>query len=410
MNVFKQTISRIEDIAKIGGFNEEEVKFLSKPKKIIDQNLKVKMGNGKTKTFKGYRVQYNNALGPTKGGIRFHPNVSLDEVKALALWMTLKCAVVGIPFGGAKGGIIVNPKELSLKELENLSRAYVKAIHEHIGPTKDIPAPDVYTTPQIMAWMMDEYEKITKEHAPGVITGKPLKLGGSKARSYATAMGGAYVLRELAEKQGLNPYEVKVAVQGFGNAGNHFARIVHEWGYKVVAVSDSKSAIYDENGFDVPKLIKHKEENGSVKSFGGKDITNEELLVSECDVLVPAALEDQITDKNADNVKAKIIVELANGPTTLEADKILNNKDIVVLPDVLANAGGVTVSYFEWVQNNMGYYWEEKEILEKLDKIMTEAFSEVDKIVKDLSVSYRNASYILALKKVFAAEKLRGNI
>ena len=410
MNVFKQTILRIEQIAKMGGFSDAEIGFLSRPKKVLEKDLKIRMDSDSTKVFKSYRVQYNDALGPTKGGIRFHPSVTLDEIKALALWMTLKCAVVGIPFGGGKGGIIVNPKELSENELERLSRAYIRAMHEHIGPRKDIPAPDVYTTPQVMAWMMDEFEKIKGEHAPGVITGKPLELGGSKARSYATAMGGAYVLKELADKQGLNPYEVKIAIQGFGNAGSHFARIVHGWGYKVVAVSDSKSAIYDEIGLDIPKLIKHKEESGSFHGFSGKDISNEELLVSECDVLVPAALEDQITQENADDIKAKIIVELANGPTTLEADKVLDNKGVIVLPDVLANAGGVTVSYFEWVQNNMGYYWEEKEVLDKLDKVMKKAFREVYDIVNELNISYRDASYVLALKKVFAAEKLRGNI
>lgn len=410
MNVFEQTIERIKELAKIGGFSEKEVSLLKKPKRVIDRNLQIQMDNKSIKTFQAYRVQYNDALGPTKGGIRFHPNVTLDEVKALALWMALKCAVVGIPYGGAKGGVIVNPKELSERELEQLSRAYVRAMHEYIGPTKDIPAPDVYTTPQIMAWMMDEFEEIKGEHAPGVITGKPVELGGSKVRDYATAMGGAYVLRQVIDEQGMNPFETKVAVQGFGNAGSHFAKILHEWGYKVIAVSDSKGGIYDKNGFDVPKLIEHKNKKDIVQGFGCKNISNEELLTIECDVLVPAALENQITKDNADKVKAKIVLELANGPTTLEADKILDNKGIVVVPDVLANAGGVTVSYFEWVQNNMGYYWEEKDILEKLDKIMANAFKEVHGIVKELDTSYRNAAYVLALKKIFQAERLRGNL
>ena len=405
MNVFEDTLKRIDEIGKKGGFKEEEIAVFKEPKKVIEKKLSV---DGKE--YQAYRVQYNDARGPTKGGIRYHPNVTLDEVKALSLWMSLKCAVVGIPFGGAKGGIALNVKEMTPEEVEKVSRAFIQAIHEDIGPEKDIPAPDVYTTPQVMAWMMDEYEKIKGKHIPGVITGKPIELGGSKGRGFSTAMGGAYVLRQLLQKKGMYPEETKIAIQGFGNAGMHLARILQDWDYKIIAVSDSKGGIHAENGLDIFKVIKHKKDKGTVVGAEGKEVTNKEILELECDVLVPAALENQITDKNADKIKAKIILELANGPTTPEADKILASKGVIVLPDILANAGGVTVSYFEWVQNNMGYYWDEEEVLNKLDRIMIKAFEDVDKVVEDRKFTYRDAAYVLAMQRIIEAEKLRGRL
>ncbi|RLE46717.1 glutamate dehydrogenase [Candidatus Woesearchaeota archaeon] len=405
MNVFEDTLKRIDEIGKKGGFKEEEIAVFKEPKKVIEKKLSV---DGKE--YQAYRVQYNDARGPTKGGIRYHPNVTLDEVKALSLWMSLKCAVVGIPFGGAKGGIALNVKEMTPEEVEKVSRAFIQAIHEDIGPEKDIPAPDGYTTPQVMAWMMDEYEKIKGKHIPGVITGKPIELGGSKGRGFSTAMGGAYVLRQLLQKKGMYPEETKIAIQGFGNAGMHLARILQDWDYKIIAVSDSKGGIHAENGLDIFKVIKHKKDKGTVVGAEGKEVTNKEILELECDVLVPAALENQITDKNADKIKAKIILELANGPTTPEADKILASKGVIVLPDILANAGGVTVSYFEWVQNNMGYYWDEEEVLNKLDRIMIKAFEDVDKVVEDRKFTYRDAAYVLAMQRIIDAEKLRGRL
>ncbi len=408
MDVFDNVKNQLEKIKKIANLTEKEVKLLLTPKKIIEKEFSVKLDK-EEKKFKGYRVQYNDARGPTKGGIRYHPRVDLGEVKSLAFWMALKCAVVNIPYGGAKGGVEVNPKELSEKELENLSRAFIRAIHQHIGPTKDIPAPDVYTNSQIMAWMLDEYEKIKGEHLPGVITGKPLELGGSKGRSFATSQGGAFVLREYAKLKEMQPEKTTVAIQGFGNAGSYMAKILSNWNYKIVAVSDSKGAVYDEDGLDINKVIEYKNKNKSVKGFA-KDISNEDLLELDVDVLVPAALENQITNENADKIKAKLIVELANGPITPEADTILEKNNIPVIPDILANAGGVTVSYFEWVQNLYNYYWEEDEVIEKLEKIMVKSFTEVYETANEYKTSLRNGAYILAIKRILAAEKLRGNL
>ncbi len=408
MDVFDNVKSQLEKIKKIANLTDEEVELLLTPKKIIEKDFYVKLDKGERK-FKGYRVQYNNARGPTKGGIRYHPKVDLGEVKSLAFWMTLKCAVVDIPYGGAKGGVEVNPKELSEEELENLSRAFIRAIHQDIGPAKDIPAPDVYTNPQIMAWMLDEYEKIIGKHAPGVITGKPVELGGSKGRGFSTSQGGAFVLREYAKLKNMQPENTTVAVQGFGNAGSFMAKILSNWNYKVVAVSDSKGGVYDENGLDIDKVQEYKKQNRSVKGFA-KDITNEELLELPLDVLVPAALENQITKDNAANIKAKVIVELANGPITPEADTILEKNNIAVIPDILANAGGVTVSYFEWVQNLYNYYWEEEEVIEKLEKIMIKSFTQVYETANENKTNLRNGAYILAIRRILAAEKLRGNL
>ena len=409
MDVFDNVKAQLEKIRKIIDLSDEEVNLLLTPKKIIEKDFSVKLDSGETKKFKGYRVQFNDARGPTKGGIRYHPKVDLGEVKSLAFWMALKCAVVDIPFGGGKGGVVVNPKELSEKELEGLSRAFIRAIHEDIGPKKDIPAPDVYTTPQIMAWMLDEYEKIIGKPSPAMITGKPIELGGSEGRGIATSQGGAYVLREYAKLKEMTPEKTTVAIQGFGNAGSFMALVLNKWGYKVVAVSDSKGAVYDENGLNINSVINHKKENKSVKDFS-ENITNEDLLELKVDVLVPAALENQITKDNADKIKAKVIVELANGPTTPEADTILEKNNVDVIPDILANAGGVTVSYFEWLQNLNGEHWTESEVLEKLEKIMVKSFTEVYETSHEHKTSLRNGAYILAIKRILAAEKLRGNL
>ncbi|PIV67720.1 MAG: glutamate dehydrogenase [Euryarchaeota archaeon CG01_land_8_20_14_3_00_38_12] len=384
--------------------------ILKEPMRILEVSFPVKMDDGETKTFKGFRVQYNDARGPTKGGIRFHPDETLDTVKALAAWMTWKCAVVDIPYGGSKGGVICNPKEMSQGELERLSRGYIRAIGRFIGPEKDIPAPDVYTTPQIMAWMMDEYSKLEGYNVPGMITGKPIPLGGSLGRGDATARGGMYILREAAKHIGLNLNNATVAIQGYGNAGQFAAKLVTEmFDSKIVALSDSKGGIYNEKGLDWKRVLEHKEKTKSVTGFNGsKQISNEELLELEVDVLIPSALENQITEKNADKIKAKIVLELANGPTTPEADKILYKNKVFVIPDFLANAGGVTVSYFEWVQNTYGYYWEEEEVREKLDKKMTKAFKDVLEMVKKYNVDNRTAAYMVSVDRVAEAMKLRG--
>lgn len=384
--------------------------MLREPMRILEVSFPVKMDNGETKIFKGFRVQYNDARGPTKGGIRFHPDETLDTVKALAAWMTWKCAVVGIPYGGSKGGVICNPKELSQPELERVSRGYIRAIGRFIGPEKDIPAPDVYTTPQIMAWMMDEYSKIMGYNTPGVITGKPIPLGGSAGRGDATARGGMCTLREAAKHIGLDLKNATVTIQGYGNAGNFAAKLVTElFGSKIVGISDSKGGIYNENGLDWKAVSEHKKKTKSVAGFkGSKQVSNAELLELDVDVLIPSALENQITEKNADKIKAKIVLELANGPTTPEADKMLYKKGVFVIPDFLANAGGVTVSYFEWVQNTYGYYWEEKEVTEKLDKKMTKAFKDVLEMAKKYKVDNRTAAYIVSVDRVAEAMKLRG--
>jgi glutamate dehydrogenase/leucine dehydrogenase len=401
---YSNVLKKLKEVQKIAEWSDADIAPLKKPKRIIKKNLKV----GKH-TYKAFRVQYNDARGPTKGGIRFHPNVSESEVKALSFWMTLKCAVVGIPYGGGKGGVIIDPKKKSPKELEQLSRAYARAFADHIGAQQDIPAPDVYTNSQVMAWILDEYEKVTGKHEPGMITGKPLELGGSKVRDIATALGGTYILHEAVKKFKVGK---KVVIQGFGNAGNTAAQLLHKEGYKILAVSDSHGAIYNPKGLNITKLMDHKKKTGTVTTFpGAKNITNKQLLELKCDVLVPAALENQITKENAGKIKAKIILELANGPTTPEADAILHKRKIPLIPDILANSGGVTVSYFEWVQNTSGWYWEAEDIKKRLKKIMVAAFNDLYSEYKARkSIDMRTAAYIVAINKVIAAERLRGNV
>lgn len=399
--------------------SESEMRLQS-PKAVLSVSLPVRMDDGSLKIFPAYRVRYNSQLGPTKGGIRYHPGVSLDEVTSLAFWMTFKCAVVGLPYGGGKGGVTVNPKDLSLLEIERLSRGYMSAVADFIGPNVDIPAPDVYTNSMIMGWMVDEYSNIKREYTPSIITGKPIALGGSKGREDATGRGGFYALEALRGELGLGGKRLRIAVQGFGNAGYYFARLAAEAGHTIVAVSDTKGAICSDDGLDPKSVYQFKQEsrelkaaycNGSVCEVADhRTLTNEELLELDVDVLVPAALENVITRENAPKIKAKLILELANGPTTPEADTILFRRGIPVIPDILANAGGVTVSYFEWVQNRLGFYWEEEEVHERLLGIMNKASREVQALQKELSCEFRTAAYISALKRINEAVKAKGTI
>ncbi len=387
---------------------ESEKEVLSKPKETLEVNFPIRLDNGEIKVFTGYRSHYNNSRGPTKGGIRFHPDVSKDEVEALAAWMTWKSAVVNIPFGGGKGGVIINPRDFSKFELERISRGYIRAIHDFIGPDKDIPAPDVYTNPQIMSWMMDEYNHIKGKHIPHMITGKPVGVGGSHGRGDATAKGGYYILLSAIKKLGLDKKGLKVAVQGFGNAGSFLAQMLYDEGMKIVAVSDSKGAIFSEQGLNPHKALEYKSKNKGLAGFDStKEITNRELLELDVDVLVPAALENQITQENADNIKANIVLELANGPTTPEADEILFKKNILLIPDILANAGGVTVSYYEWVQNRAGEYWDIDTVYAKLEKVMNNGFEAVYAIKEKEKVDTRTAAYIVAVTRVLDAIRSR---
>jgi len=409
INPFEDTIERLEELTVHCGnehvrFSKQDLDLLSKPRRTLVVNFPVKMSDGSLKIINGYRVQYNDARGPTKGGIRFHPDVDLDEVKALALWMALKTAVLDLPFGGAKGGITINPKEMNQEDIESISRAFMRQIHHFVGASKDIPAPDVYTNAQVMAWMLDEYEKIKGRKEPGMITGKPIELGGSAGRDIATSLGGAYVLKEIAREYKLSD-SPSVAIQGFGNAGMNMAKILKDWGYKIIAVSDSKGGVYSEEGLDVDNLINVKSSTGSVTNIEAKKITNSEILELVVDVLVPAALGGQITSENAENIKAKVVIELANGPVTREADKILHKNNIVVAPDILANAGGVTVSYFGWVQNNSDETWEKDVIFTKLEKKMIQAFQRVHELAVNIGSDHRTAAYILAINRIIDAEK-----
>ncbi len=408
---FSEIRERLESLKKHISITDTEISFLTTPKKVISFEVEYDKDNGKKEVLNAYRVQYNTVLGPAKGGIRFHEDVSEEETTALAFWMTLKCALTGVPFGGGKGGVKVNPKVLSDNETERISRAYIKGLHSEIGPWKDIPAPDVYTTPRIMAWMMDEYEKIIGRHSPGVITGKPLSLGGSKGRDVATAQGGVYVMLGLLKRLGLGKGNVTVAIQGFGNAGMNAARILSEKGVKIIGVSDSKGGVFNKEGLSADELALYKKKHGSFEGYpDGKNITNEELLGVKADVLIPAAMGNAITKQNADKVNAKIILELANGPVSREAEVILERKGITVVPDILANSGGVIVSHYEWVQNNTGLYWEEEEVMRKLERQITKALDETYIVMKEKKVDMRTAAYLVAIEKILAAARLRGII
>lgn len=409
-NPFATAQAQLDEAAKLLNIPTNVHQLLREPMTELHVQIPVRMDDGSTRVFKGFRVQYNNSRGPCKGGIRFHPEETVDTVRALAAWMTWKTAVVDIPLGGGKGGVICNPKQLSEGELERLSRGYMRAIGHKIGPVIDVPAPDVYTTPQIMAWMMDEYEKMMGHHASGVITGKPLELGGSPGRGDATARGGMFTLREAAKKLNVDLSKATVAIQGYGNAGMHAHELATSmFGSKVVAVSDSKGGIYSADGLDLHQVADHKAKTGSVVGFAGaKAVTNEELLELDVDVLVPAALENAITADNAARVKAKIVAELANGPTTPDADEILHKNGVFVIPDFLCNAGGVTVSYFEQVQNASLDRWKLSYVHERLDEIMTSAFSAVYAMRESKGVHTRLAAYLVAVERVALACKLRG--
>jgi len=409
INPFEVASKQLDWAVKELKLDKKTKEILSQPLRLHRFKIKIRMDSGRTRKFDAFRSQYNNARGPFKGGIRYHPEETVDTVKALSAWMTWKCAVVDIPLGGGKGGIICNPKEMSPGELERLSRAYVRKLYRYLGPTKDIPAPDVYTNSQIMAWMLDEYEKLTGESAPGTFTGKPIPLGGSLGRTEATGRGVVISIREALKYKKMNPRTTTAAIQGFGNVGKFTAKFLEEMGVKVIALSDSSGAIYNPKGIKYEKALDYKTKKKELKGFPGAEaISNKELLELKVDVLIPAALENVITKDNANKVKAKILAEAANGPTTPAADQILDINKVFRIPDFLCNAGGVTVSYFEWAQNLYGYRWTEKEVNEKLDKILVPAFMAVVEESKKRKINMRKAAYLIAVQRVVDAMKLRG--
>jgi glutamate dehydrogenase/leucine dehydrogenase len=402
-NPFQNALDQLARAQSISGLDPAIVERLSLPDREHVITIPILMDDGTTKSFDGYRVQHSNIRGPYKGGIRFHPHADINEVKALSLWMTLKTAVVNIPLGGGKGGIAVDPKELSSGELERLSRGWVQALHEHIGPYKDIPAPDVNTTPQIMEWMIDEYALLTGDTTNASFTGKPLHAGGSQGRDKATGLGGFMVFNALREKMGVSE-NARVVIQGMGNVGGFAAQTFVAHGYKVIAMSDSKSGVYDPNGLDVDEVEAYKKEKGSLAGFpSAQTVTNTELLTLDTDVLVPAALENQITKENASDIQAHVILELANGPTTPEADDILFAKGVRVIPDILANSGGVVVSYFEWDQNLKGEHWTEQEVHEKLQTILDREAKNVWEKASELNTDMRRAAFVIAMERIVAA-------
>ncbi|MGE7764974.1 MULTISPECIES: Glu/Leu/Phe/Val dehydrogenase [Bacillaceae] len=390
------------------GYSEEVFELLKEPLRMLTVRIPIKMDDNTTKIFTGYRAQHNDAVGPTKGGIRFHPEVDEEEVKALSMWMSLKCGIVNLPYGGGKGGIICDPRQMSIGELERLSRGYVRAISQIVGPTKDIPAPDVYTNSQIMAWMMDEYSRIREHDSPGFITGKPLVLGGSHGREKATAQGVTICIEEAAKRKGIELKGARIIVQGFGNAGSFLAKFMHDAGAKVIGISDAYGAIYNQDGLDIDYLLDKRDSFGTVTTLFDNTITNQELLEQDCDILVPAAISNQITKENAHLIKAQIVVEAANGPTTLEATKILTERNVLLVPDVLASSGGVTVSYFEWVQNNQGYYWEDAEVQTKLKELLVNSFNQVYEMSETRKVDMRLAAYMVGVRKMAEASIFRG--
>jgi glutamate dehydrogenase (NAD(P)+) len=409
-NPYEIVQRQIDKCASILGLSADITAVIKSPMRELHVSIPVRMDDGSLRVFQGFRVQFNDARGPGKGGIRFHPDETIDTVRALSAWMTWKCSLVDLPLGGAKGGIICNPKEMSQGELERLSRAYIRSIYSFIGPEKDVPAPDVYTNPQIMAWMMDEYSMLAGKQQFGIITGKPLNIGGSPGRGDATARGGMFTIREAAKKLGIDLKKATVAIQGYGNAGYYAARLCQEMlGCKVVAVCDSKGGVYNKAGIDPKAAFTCKEEKGSVCELKGNTrVSNEEILALDVDILIPAAIENVITSANAHLVKAKIVAELANGPTTPEADDILFKNGVHVIPDFLCNAGGVTVSYFEMVQNAYMFYWDEAEVYQKLDKRMTAAYHSVLETSQKYKINMRQAAYVVAVKRVVDAMKVRG--
>lgn len=408
LNLFTSTQAVIKKALQKLGYDEAMYELLKEPLRMLEVRIPVKMDDGSVKVFTGYRAQHNDAVGPTKGGVRFHPQVSEEEVKALSMWMTLKAGIVDLPYGGGKGGVICDPRQMSMGEVERLSRGYVRATSQIVGPTKDIPAPDVFTNSQIMAWMMDEYSRIDEFNSPGFITGKPIVLGGSQGRDRATAQGVTIIIEEAAKRRNIDIKGARVVIQGFGNAGSFLAKFMNDLGAKVIGISDAYGALHDPDGLDIDYLLDRRDSFGTVTTLFENTISNQELLELDCDILVPAAIENQITSENAHNINAKIVVEAANGPTTTEATKILYDRDILLVPDVLASAGGVTVSYFEWVQNNQGYYWSEEEVNEKLMKKMVEAFDNVYNVATTRNIDMRLAAYMVGVRKTAEASRFRG--
>lgn len=408
LDVLRSTRAVIKTALEKLGYSNEVYELLKDPLRMMTVRIPVRMDDGKVKVFTGYRAQHNDAVGPTKGGIRFHPDVTEREVKALSIWMSLKAGIVDLPYGGAKGGIICDPRQMSFRELEALSRGYVRAVSQIVGPTKDIPAPDVFTNSQIMAWMMDEYSKIDEFNSPGFITGKPIVLGGSHGRESATAKGVTIVLNEAAKKRGINIEGARIVIQGFGNAGSYLSKFLYDQGAKIVGISDAYGALHDPDGLDIDYLLDRRDSFGTVTNLFDNTITNKELFELDCDIIVPAAVENQITRENAYDIKAGIIVEAANGPTTAEATQILTDRGVLLVPDVLASAGGVTVSYFEWVQNNQGYYWSEEEIDKKLHEIMIKSFNSIYNLSETRNVDMRLAAYMIGVRKMAEAARFRG--
>ncbi len=409
MNPHDHALEQLDKAAQLMNLDPTLHKIFSKPKRVLEVSIPVEMDSGEYEVFTGYRVQHNFNRGPTKGGIRYHPAVTLDEIKALAMWMTWKCAVVNIPYGGAKGGVVCNPKQMGTKELEHLTRRFTVEIIGMIGPDSDIPAPDVYTNPQVMAWMMDTYSIVKGSRVLGVVTGKPLSAGGSHGRREATGRGTAITTLNACRHLKMNPEELRLVVQGFGNVGSVSAKILDEAGLRLIAASDSQGGVYNPRGLEVAKLVEVKAQGGSVIHYGDADrVSNEELLELETDILIPAALEHVITEENAPRIKARIVAEAANGPTTVGADAILEDRGVFVAPDILTNAGGVVVSYFEWIQGTQSFFWDEATVNEQLERIMHKAFADVLALHEERTVGMRMAALILAISRVAEATMVRG--
>jgi glutamate dehydrogenase (NAD(P)+) len=408
-NPWESQTARFDFAAQKLSLDEGLWKILSKPSREITVYIPVMMDDGHLEVFTGYRVQHSIARGPAKGGLRYSPDVNLDEVRALAAWMTWKCAVVNIPFGGAKGGVICDPKKMSMNELERMTRRYTAELIEFIGPEKDVPAPDMNTNEQVMAWMMDTYSMHMRQTVTAVVTGKPLNIGGSRGRKEATGRGVMIVANEALKKLGMTPEKTRVIVQGFGNVGSHAARLMHEQGYKIIGIAEWDGGLFNANGLDIDELWEHRQRNGTIHGFaGGEKADSAELLITDCEMLVPAATEAVITSQNAPKIKAKILVEGANGPTTAAADEILQDKHVFVIPDILANAGGVTTSYFEWVQDRQGYFWKESVVNEQLEHIMVSSFEDVIRYADTHGVNNRIAAYMLAIDRVAYTIRQRG--
>lgn len=408
VDLLKSTQLLIKEAIQKLMYNDDMYELLKEPLRNFTVRIPVRMDDGSIKVFTGFRSQHNDSVGPTKGGVRFHPEVNEQEVKALSIWMSLKCGIANLPYGGGKGGIICDPRNMSFREIERLSRGYVRAISQIVGPTKDIPAPDVFTNSQIMAWMMDEYSRLREFDSPGFITGKPIVLGGSQGRETATARGVTICIEEATKKKGIDLQGAKIIIQGFGNAGSFLAQFMENKGAKVIGISDAYGALYNPEGLDINYLLEKRDSFGTVTNLFTNVITNQELLEKDCDILVPAAISNQITSQNAHHIKAPIVVEAANGPTSLEATKILDKRGILIVPDILAGAGGVVVSYFEWVQNNQGYYWAEEEIAEKLQKVMVNSFETIYQTSQAYKVDMRLAAFMVGIKKMAEASRFRG--